>query len=239
MQQQEQSKSNSIFFTILEKNKIKVFLHIKKKMDFDYPEIPQEEKKPLKVTGKKRKIDDPDIKERAKSLCRDAEEWSSVCKMSTKQLQGYVDRKEFENNANLRNSVFDGLHRAYAFIADKLSAGDGYVQEQMLSDVSLRESIENEAIPLFKYLNNKAKIAFLTGNNVVQGKIKQRIEAPVIEEIFSDSIINGEEQNESCEGAISMGSNEISVMGEGEAGFEEGETVLSEEDRGEILGAGE
>ena len=211
-------------------------------MEFDYPEVTEvQEKKPVKVTGKKRKIeeDKDGIKEKAKSLCRDVEEWSSVCKMSTKQLQSYVDRKEFEQSAALRNSVFDGLHRAFAFIADKLSAGDGYVQEQMLSDVSLRESIENEAIPLFKYLNNKAKIAFLTGNNVVQGKIKQRIEAPVIEEIFSDPIINGEEQNESCEGVISMGSNEDSLMGEGEAGFEEGETVLSEEDRGEILGAGE
>ena len=190
-------------------------------MDFDYPEIPQEEKKPVKVTGKKRKMEDPDVKERAKSLCRDAEEWSSVCKMSTKQLQSYVDRKEFEQSAALRNSVFDGVHRAYAFLADKISGGEGFVQEQMLSDMSLRESIEDEALPLFKFLTNKAKIAFLTGNNVVQGKIKQRAEAPVIEEIFSDPIINGEEQNESCEGVISMGSNEDSLMGEGEAGFEE------------------
>ena len=182
-------------------------------MDFEYPEI-VEEKKPKKVTGKKRKIeeDKDGIKEKAKSLCRDVEEWSSVCKMSTKQLQSYIDKKEFENNANLRSSVFDGVHRVYAFLADKLSAGDGYVQQKMLQDMSLRESIEDEALPLFKYLNNKAKIAFLSANNVVQGKIKQKAEAPVIEEIFSTSI-NGEEQNESGEIEVGEGS-EISGVGE-------------------------
>ena len=209
-------------------------------MEFDYPEIPQEEKKPIKITGKKRKIDDPDkddIKEKAKSLCRDAEEWSSVCKMSTKQLQSYIDKKEFENNANLRSSVFDGVHRFYAFLADKLSAGDGYVSEKMLQDMSLRESIENEAIPFFKYLNNKAKIAFLSANNVVQGKIKQKAEAPVIEEIFSTSI-NGEEQAQNCEGAVGMGPDEDCFMGEGEAGFEESGEIEGE-DRGEILGVSE
>jgi len=204
-------------------------------MDFEYPEI-VEEKKPMKVTGKKRKIeeDKDDVKEKAKSLCRDAEEWSSVCKMSTKQLQSYIDKREFENNANLRSSVFDGVHRAYAFIADKLSAGDGYVQEKMLQDMSLRDSIENETLPLFKYLNNRIKIAVLSANNVVQGKIKQKAETPVIEEIFSTSI---NEQNEGCEGAISMGSNEDSVMGEGEAGFEESAEIEGE--GGEILGVGE
>jgi hypothetical protein len=156
--------------------------------------------------------------------------------MSTKQLRSYIDKKEFENNANLRSSVFDGVHRFYAFLADKLSAG-GYVQEKMLQDMSLRESIENEAIPLFKYLNNKAKIAFLSANNVVQGKIKQKAEAPVIEEIFSTSI-NGEEQAQNCEGAVGMGPDEDCFMGEGEAGFEESGEIEGE-DRGEILGLGE
>ena len=80
--------------------------------------------------------------------------------------------------------------------------------------MSLRESIENEAIPLFKYLNNKAKIAFLSANNVVQGKIKQKAEAPVIEEIFSDPIINGETQNSQAN--FGMGPDDNSVMGEGE-----------------------
>jgi hypothetical protein len=207
-------------------------------MEFDYPEVTEvQEKKPVKVTGKKRKIeeDKDDIKAKAKSLCRDAEEWSSVCKMSTKQLQNYIDKREFENNANLRSSVFDGVHRAYAFIADKLSAGGGYVYQQMLFDMPLRESIENEALPLFKYLNNRIKIAVLSANNVVQGKIKQKAETPVIEEIFSTSI---NEQNEGCEGAISMGSNEDSVMGEGEAGFEESGEIEGGEG-GEISGVGE
>ena len=206
-------------------------------MEFDYPEVTEvQEKKPVKVTGKKRKIeeDKDDIKAKAKILCRDAEEWSSVCKMSTKQLQSYIDKREFENNANLRSSVFDGVHRAYAFIADKLSAGGGYVEQQMLFDMPLRESIENEALPLFKYLNNRIKIAVLSTNNVIQGKIKQKAETPVIEEIFSTSI---NEQNEGCEGAISMGSNEDSVMGEGETGEESGEIEGGE--GSEISGVGE
>ena len=207
-------------------------------MEFDYPEVTEvQEKKPVKVTGKKRKIeeDKDGIKEKAKSLCRDVEEWSSVCKMSTKQLQSYIDKREFENNANLRSSVFDGVHRAYAFIADKLSAGDGFVQEKMLQDMSLRESIENEALPLFKYINNRIKIAVLSTNNVIQGKIKQKAETPVIEEIFSTSI---NEQNEGCEGAISMRSNEDSAMGKGEAGFEESGEIEGGEG-GEISGVGE
>jgi hypothetical protein len=189
-------------------------------MDFTYHEEPE---KPVKITGKKRKCenDRDELREKAKIMCRDSEEYSSVNKMSAKQLKSFVDQKEFDQCAALRGSVFDGIHKMYAFVADTITGGEGYVQAQMLSDQSLRESIEQEALPLFKYLNNKVRIALLTGNNVVQGKMKQKAESPVIQEIF-----DVEENDNSCETTDVLGENPVSDLGgeedTKEAGYESG-----------------
>ena len=197
----------------------------KKKMDFEFPEV-HEEKKPVKITGKKRKCEDDkdELREKAKILCRDPNEFSEVNKMSAKQLKNFCDQKEFKQSAALRSCVFDGIHKMYAFVADFLTKGEGYVQQEMLADQSLRESIEQEAIPLFKFLNNKVKIALLTGNNVVQGKIKQKAEAPVIEEIFEDK--QNEQAAASSETYDVLGENTVSDLGgtedTDEAGYESG-----------------
>jgi hypothetical protein len=198
-------------------------------MDFTYIEEPEGKKPPIKITGKKRKMEDDkdELRQKAKILCRDSNEFSEVNKMSAKQLRSFVDQKEFDQSAALRGSVFDGIHRMYAFVADKLSGGEGFVQEQVLSDQSLRESIEQEALPLFQYLNNKVRIALLTGNNVVQGKIKQKAESPVVQEIFE--VKENEESAGSSETPNFLGENPVSDLGGTEEGGEEGE-----EDFGEI-----
>ena len=202
-------------------------------MDFTYVEEPEEKKAPVKVTGKKRKVEDDkdELRQKAKILCRDSNEFSEVNKMSAKQLRSFVDQKEFDQSAALRGSVFDGIHQMYAFVADKLSRGEGYVQEQMLSDQSLRESIEQEALPLFQYLNNKVRIALLTGNNVVQGKIKQKAESPAVQEIFE--VKENEESAGSSETPDFLGENPVSDLGGTEERGEEGEES-GVEDFGEI-----
>ena len=196
-------------------------------MDFTY----HEPEKPLKITGKKRKCEDDrdELREKAKILCRDSEEYSSVNKMSAKQLKSFVDQKEFDQCAALRGSVFDGIHKMYAYVADVLTRGEGYVQEQMLSDQSLRESIEQEALPLFKYLNNKVRIALLTGNNVVQGKMKQKAESPVIQEI-----LDVEENGTSCETTDVLGEGTVSDLGRAEDTEETGYDSGAED--GEVQG---
>ena len=189
-------------------------------MDFEYPDTPQEQpKKKVKVTGKKRKIEDgednkDDLRSKARAYCKTPHEWQDVSKMNNKALKNFVDTKEFENDSALRSSVFDGLHQFYAFVVDKLTMSNGYVKDQIIRDLSLRTAIENEAVPLFQYLNNKVKIGVLTGNNVVQGKLKQKLQEPVIEEIFPLEETN-EQGNDSSETDFNMGEATISDMGAG------------------------
>ena len=121
--------------------------------------------------------------------------------MNTKKLQKFIEQKIFECDTNLSDSIMDGIHKAYAFLVDKATKSNGYVQTQILADDSLKESLKNEAIPLLQFLNNKLKIALLTGNNVIQGKMEQRESDPNIEILENenfDTIIN-EETNNDCE----------------------------------------
>ena len=153
---------------------------------------------PVKVTGKKRKNEETseDVRELAKSYCTTPDEWATASKLPPSKLAKWVEEKEFERTVSLRKSVFDGLHTAYGFVLDKLTRGDGYVQEQIQADVTLRDSIEQEMTPLFKFLNNRAKILFLSGTNIVQAKLTQRRENPQIEEILSGPEINNGRDNE-------------------------------------------
>jgi hypothetical protein len=144
------------------------------------------------VTGKKRKNneeDDEELRELAKTYCVDGEEWAAVSKYNSSKLKSFVENRSFERSILLRKSLFDGVHKIYAMFLDKVSRGDGYVAERISSDQTLRDSIEAECAPLVKFLNNKAKIAFLSINNVVHGKMQQKAEQPTveIEEEFSET----------------------------------------------------
>jgi|GWRWMinimDraft_5_1066013.scaffolds.fasta_scaffold00096_6 hypothetical protein len=148
-------------------------------MDFKY-ETPKK--------SKNNEEDKDDLTKQAQALCTDGEEYGLVSKMNYKNLKVFVNQKTFERDQNLRATVFEGIHRLYAFFLDKIAHANGFVQQQIMEDQNLRKSIEDECIPLVAFLNNKAKIAFLTCNGVIQGKMTQRQMEPQIAETNDDTI---------------------------------------------------
>ena len=174
--------------------------------DFNIIDIEKTEpSKKVKITGKRKAPETEDketLKSKCRCYCKTPEEWSNVCRMTEKQLVRYIEQKSFECDTNLSSSVMDGLHKFYAIALDTITGSNGHVQTQILADESLKESLRNEAIPLLSYLNNKLKIALLTSNNVVQGKMIQKASEPQIEEIKQDQLNGAAEEDHQTDSVL-------------------------------------
>jgi hypothetical protein len=150
---------------------------------------------------KKRKVpeqeDLTEIKAIAKSFCTCPEQWKSVSRYSKEKLKDFVETKNFEKDAAMRDTVFSALHKVYAFTLDFLTKGDGYVKTQIENDISLKDAIEVECGSFLKFLNNKSKIAFLTSTDTVQGKLTQKQNEIAVIEL--DANVDNETPDQSLE----------------------------------------
>ena len=90
---------------------------------------------------------------------------------------------EFRQQQSLQLQVFDFVQRGLAFVTDKLSAGGGYVQEQIEQDQNLRTAIQAEAGSFLCLLNNKVKLFALMAADTATGKMNQKLKEPQIIEI--------------------------------------------------------
>ena len=140
------------------------------------------------VTGKKRKaaekpIIDEDLRKRAQLFCTCPEMWRSVSKYGNQRLQEFVTENEFRQQQSLQLQVFDFVQRGLAFVTDRLSAGGGYVQEQIENDQNLRTAIQAEAGSFLCLLNNKVKLFALMAADTATGKMNQKLKEPKIIEI--------------------------------------------------------
>ncbi len=45
---------------------------------------------------------------------------------------------------NLYEPLFSFIHKLFAVVCDKITAGEGHVQGQIMSDIPLRQSIQQE-----------------------------------------------------------------------------------------------
>ena len=139
------------------------------------------------VTSKKRRAEKPpvddDLRKRAQFFCTCAEQWRSVSRYSADRLAQFVQENEYREQQHLQNQVFDFVQRGLAFLADKLSNGGGYVQQEIENDQSLRSSIVAEAGNFVALLNNKVKLLALLGVDTMTGKMNQKLQTPQIVEI--------------------------------------------------------
>ena len=139
------------------------------------------------VTSKKRRAEKPpvddDLRKRAQLYCACPEQWRSVSRYSADRLAQFVQENEFREQQHLQNQVFDFVQRGLAFLADKLSNGGGYVQQEIENDQSLRSSIVAEAGNFVALLNNKVKLLALLGVDTMTGKMNQKLQQPQIVEI--------------------------------------------------------
>ena len=143
--------------------------------------------KEAQVTNKKRKAEKPlideDLRKRAQYMCSCPEQWRSVSKYGNQRLQEFVTENEFRQQQSLQLQVFDFVQRGLAFVTDKLSAGGGYVQEQIENDQNLRTAIQAEAGSFLCLLNNKVKLFALMAADTATGKMNQKLKEPKIIEI--------------------------------------------------------
>ena len=159
-------------------------------MDEFFPEHQQS----AQVTNKKRRAEKPpideDLRNKARYFCVCPEQWRSVSRYSGDRLAQFVQENEFKEQQHLQNQVFDFVQRGLAFLADKLSNGGGYVQQEIENDQSLRTSIVAEAGNFVSLLNNKVKLLALLGVDTMTGKMNQKLQGPQIEDITQE-IKNG------------------------------------------------
>ena len=139
---------------------------------------------------KKRKAEKPlideDLRKRAQYMCSCPEQWRSVSKYGNQRLQEFVLENEFRQQQSLQLQVFDFVQRGLAFVTDRLSAGGGYVQEQIENDQNLRTAIQAEAGSFLCLLNNKVKLFALMAADTATGKMNQKLKEPKIVEIKND-----------------------------------------------------
>ena len=159
-------------------------------MDEFFPEHQQS----AQVTNKKRRAEKPpideDLRNKARYFCVCPEQWRSVSRYSGDRLAQFVQENEFKEQQHLQNQAFDFVQRGLAFLADKLSNGGGYVQQEIENDQSLRTSIVAEAGNFVSLLNNKVKLLALLGVDTMTGKMNQKLQGPQIEDITQE-IKNG------------------------------------------------
>ena len=99
-----------------------------------------------------------------------------------------------QNTISIRNetyieSLFGFIHKVLAVVCDKITAGGGHVEEQIMSDITLRLSIEQEGGSFIQFLTNRYKIVALTCVDTFNGKQKEISLRPQIlieEEVKND-----------------------------------------------------
>lgn len=138
-----------------------------------------------------------ELKRRARLFCKCPEQWRSVSKYNPKRLEEFVTEKTYEQDQVLYDGVFDFAHSMYALLLDKLSGGGGYVEQELKSDISLRQCIEVEMANICQFLTNRYKLVALSTIDVTNAKRRQYLEAPPDPEIVEET--NGTDNTDNCD----------------------------------------
>ena len=76
-------------------------------------------------------------------------------------------------------------------MCDKLTADGGHVEEQIMSDITLRQSIEQEGGSFIQFLTNRYKIVALTCVDTFNGKQKEISLRPQMKKKKMTNIVTG------------------------------------------------
>ena len=148
------------------------------------------------IKTKKRKMHesapDDEIKQRARLLCKSQQEWKTVARYNHNRMKEFIDEHTFNQQTMLHDNVFGFIHSTWALCIDKLCTGDGFIQEQIQNDLSLRAALEHEGQNLVQFMTNRYKIAILTIVNGCNGKKQQQASRQVAVEINAGHTENTE-----------------------------------------------
>jgi hypothetical protein len=127
-----------------------------------------------------------DLKIKAQLYCSGPEQWRILSRYSPLRLSEWIQDKEFDRSAVFRESIFDFVHRTLALICDTVGGGQGYIENELVSDMSLRAALDEEISSVIGFLTNRLKIGVLMAADVTNGKRRQWKEAPVQEPILEE-----------------------------------------------------
>ena len=135
------------------------------------------------TTGKKRKRetkeDNSVLKQKARLYCKCPEQWRSVSRYSDARLQQFIEEQEFLQQKQMFDSVFGFIHTMLGKSLDTVLGGRGHIEDEITSDVSLRQAIELEGGNFIKLLTNKLKIVALATIDAANGKQKEKASRPI------------------------------------------------------------
>jgi hypothetical protein len=140
-------------------------------------------------TSKKRKTvteATSDLKIKAQLYCSGPEQWRIVSRYNSQKMSEWVQDKEFDRSAVFRDSVFDFAHRTLALICDTIGGGEKYIENELISDTSLRAALDEEISHVIGFLTNRLKLAVLLAVDITNGKRRQWKEAPAPEPLLEE-----------------------------------------------------
>ena len=151
--------------------------------------------KPISKKTKKRKRPEKDEKAddldaKARFYCKSPHQWLIVKKYSKDRMETFVQEQEYTQQKQLYDTVFGFVHKALAISLDVCTKGRNCVYEEIMSDVTLRQSIEVEGVRFLQYLTNEYKIIALCLIDSFNGKLKEIQTRPAIEE--EKNVINSQ-----------------------------------------------
>ena len=99
-------------------------------------------------------------------------EWRTVSKYKNIKLEEYLSDRTFMDSAQMCQNFSHVALETYAFILDKVVKGNGFVEQEINSDVTLKDAISREMIEIVTKITNRIQILILTSVNICNGKIK-------------------------------------------------------------------
>lgn len=136
---------------------------------------------------KRKKEDEDDIEDlrhKARAYCTSPAEYRRVTKLPRSKLEDFIEEKTWEAAQKVADTFILGLHQGLAQLLDSVAKGGGFVEQEIIMDMALRESLQEEAKSIYFLLSNKIKILTLSFLDTLHGKRNQRkghqcTEAPV------------------------------------------------------------
>lgn len=110
---------------------------------------------------------------RARYFCSNPEQWRCVSRYNAQKMQDWIQDKEFEQQKKDQASILDGAVFCLGSVLDTVTAAEGHVKNQILSDESLKQAIREEGSEWVNFLNRKIKAAILIAVDVFYGKSDQ------------------------------------------------------------------
>lgn len=161
-------------------------------------------------------------RKRARYFCSNPEQWRIVSRYNVQKMQDWIQDKEFEQQKQDQKNILDGAVFCLGSVLDTVTAAEGHVKNQILSDESLKQAIREEGSEWVNFLNRKIKAAILIAVDVFYGKSDQLRAKPSRE----SCVVDEHDEEEQAPSGSDVATEQAATT----ENTEEGEIALSRPD---------